>query len=352
MIFCTFRKNRNLAYCILSGFIRFGQRSKTGKKIKPLLDHLAIEAVDELIRVGGWDILKHCLIIMKNNIDNIDKEPVFMHMLSRIIHQLSIDANNEDLVGSSQDICFHLPREKSFTWGWFSYYIAHAFYAGINTSSEDTNEKSMRRYLMNYRKLITRLRKNVYSYETPHYDATVNENDKFAIEDTDEENSNESNVEELTSEYLYELNHSIYAWADKLINAIFTEEVSNTIVDEVSAATATTTASATETITSEEQGSADEDIVIVTTNTIDIKEEPLQVVAKDEPIEKNEELNNMNFNKETSEPLITNGVEGAAPLIKDGVEGTAPLITKGVEGAEPLTAKTQSSWLYSWLGWS
>ena len=90
LIFYAFQRNHYIAYEILSGFIQFGQ-SNEGKKYKPLIDHLAIEAFDKLIEIRGWSILRDCLNNLRDNLTNLDAEPIFKHIVSRVAKQLYAD---------------------------------------------------------------------------------------------------------------------------------------------------------------------------------------------------------------------------------------------------------------------
>ena len=168
LIIRSFEHNPIKSYEILSGFIQF-KKSKSCKKMKPLIDHLLIEAIDELISLKGWTILRECINTLRNNVIDIQHEPVFMHILSRIILQLDEDASADDPTTVSE-LCCYLPRERSFTWGWFSYYIARAFYLGLGENANSAkNSKAMRKYLMYYRKMITTLRRNVYKVDPERY---------------------------------------------------------------------------------------------------------------------------------------------------------------------------------------
>jgi hypothetical protein len=150
LMFYAYKQNHYFAYEILSGFIQFGQ-SNEGKKYKPLIDHLAIEAFDKLIEIGGWYILRDCLNNLRDNLTNLDAEPIFKHIVSRVAKQLYADDCAPPNAVYVSNICHYLPREKSFTWGWFSYYIAEAYY---NTTNDLLSNKKMRHCLMNYRNLL------------------------------------------------------------------------------------------------------------------------------------------------------------------------------------------------------
>jgi hypothetical protein len=211
LIFQTFHKNRTSAYSILSGFILFGQ-TKLGKRFKPLLDHLAIEAVDELLILGGWSILKNCLTTLKENVDeSLTNEPVFIHIVSRVIAQLNEDANALD-TDNITELCCSLPRERSYTWGWFSYYVAHAFYQGLGARRERVNSKTMRSYLKYYRKMITTLRRAIYDYDPEAYDGYYNDVNVNELVD---------NISETWFELLLELSGQEYSWVYRLFNMPF-----------------------------------------------------------------------------------------------------------------------------------
>ena len=164
LIFYSYKQHPEVAYTILRGFIQFGQ-SNCGKKYKPLIDYFAIEAFNGLLKMGGWAIIKPFVIQLRSTIYNFSHEPVFKHIIDRIVIQLKTDVNEKPY---NSDLCCNLPREKSFIWGWFSYMIVHAYYGsaysgyGYGTAyyCDIKNEKKMRKYMMFYRKLITQLRKN------------------------------------------------------------------------------------------------------------------------------------------------------------------------------------------------
>ncbi len=218
LIFYAFKVNPIIAYQILSGFLQFGQ-SDEGTKYKPLLDHLAIEAFDQLIELGGYAILKDCINNLRDNLTHLTLEPIFKHIVLRIVNQLYADEQEEESPDNLSDICYHLPREKSFTWGWFSYYIAEAYYIAKDYNAEpyytaetyyNLNKKKMRHYLMNYRKLITSLRQFV-----PKDDPTI------IIADTNMENK----LKETWAGVLTGLSAAEYTWAAELINCIMDQTV-------------------------------------------------------------------------------------------------------------------------------
>ena len=208
LIFHTFQTNPTNAYCILTGFVQFGQ-SRSGKKVKPFLDHLLIEAIDELLILGGWFILKDCLNTMRDNVDTIINEPVFTHILTRVVKQLEEDATILD-TNDISELCCCLPRERSFEWGWFSYYVAHAFYAGLNARRENVQQKTLRTYLKWYRLTITKLRRIIYNFDPEVYQSYYC--DTVLIDD-------EANlISESWEEFLNELSDPEYAWTFHLFN--------------------------------------------------------------------------------------------------------------------------------------
>jgi len=211
LIFYAYKQNPILSYQLLSGFLQFGQ-SDDGIQYKPLLDHLAIEVVDNLISLGGWSILKDCMNSLRDNLINLQNEAIFKHIVSRIVKQLYADEHEEESRDNLSDICHYLPREKSFTWGWFSYYIAEAYYVADPYHMVDvtnfTNKKKMRNYLMNYRKLITSLRQFV-PIDEPHVITEY-----FPVE---------NKLKETWEGVLDGLSLPDYKWAIDLINCIMTD---------------------------------------------------------------------------------------------------------------------------------
>jgi len=234
LIFYAYKKNPILGYQMLSGFLQFGQ-SDEGLKYKPLLDHLAIEAFDKLIEIGGWAVLKECINNLRDNLIHLIHEPIFKHILSRITRQLYEDENEELNPDNLSDICHHLPREKSFTWGWFSYYIAEAYYIyAYDDSSYVANKKQMRNNLMQYRKLITMLRRYV---PTDDPDLTKQEIE-LKIKAFE-------NIEESWEGILSGLSLPEYKWADDLIDCIM-DSTDRASVSETAPTKTTTTATVTD----------------------------------------------------------------------------------------------------------
>ena len=164
LIFHSYKQDPDISYSILSGFIHFGQ-SQQGKQYKPMLDYFVIEAFNSLLKLEGWSILKPCIIILKKNIRKLIHEPILKHIVITIVMQL---AKERDDITPISNLCYNLPREKSFTWGWFSYYIANALHSGPSKlGPSKLGQKQLRQNMMVYRKLITKLRKNYVETVTP-----------------------------------------------------------------------------------------------------------------------------------------------------------------------------------------
>jgi hypothetical protein len=143
---------------MLSGFILLGQ-TKDGEPYKPLIDYFVIEAFKSLQKEYGWAILKPCLTALHTI--NYRNELLFQYIVSCIVKQLNKDINE---LPYNSDLCFHLPREKSFTWGWFSFDIAKAYYTVLfykrkELRGKELRGKELRNVMMLYRKLLTKLRK-------------------------------------------------------------------------------------------------------------------------------------------------------------------------------------------------
>jgi hypothetical protein len=132
------------------------------------MDYLAIEAFNGLLNMGGWSIIKPCVVHMRSTIYNFSNEPLFKHIIERVVIQLKTDMKD---ISYSSDVCYHLPREKSFVWGWFSHTVARAYFSDPKYNMKrGKGEKKMRKYMMLYRKLITHLRQNTLEM-VPVYDA-------------------------------------------------------------------------------------------------------------------------------------------------------------------------------------
>lgn len=331
LIFYAYKKNPILGYQMLSGFLQFGQ-SDEGLKYKPLLDHLAIEAFDKLIEIGGWAVLKECINNLRDNLIHLIHEPIFKHILSRITRQLYEDENEELNPDNLSDICHHLPREKSFTWGWFSYYIAEAYYIyAYDDSSYVANKKQMRNNLMQYRKLITMLRRYV---PTDDPDLTKQEIE-LKIKAFE-------NIEESWEGILSGLSLPEYKWADDLIDCIM-DSTDRASVSETAPTKTTTTATVT-------------DMALALASA-----EELEYL-----IEKAIEKLHSQIDKEKKEEEFTM-VEAPAAREKDNeeqvaVEETAvqePAVQEpavqadqAVQSVPESPEKNNNSGWFSWLGWS
>ena len=154
LIFHTYKHNPLASFKILSGFIEFGQ-SDYGNAYKPLIDYIVMEAFNNLFEEYGWATIKPCVIALREI--NYMNETLYKNIVRRIVKQLDQDVNE---MPYSSELCYNLPREKSFTWGWFSYDIARAYYSILFTQKKEINAKQLRNIMMLYRKLLTKLRKN------------------------------------------------------------------------------------------------------------------------------------------------------------------------------------------------
>jgi hypothetical protein len=153
LIFHTYKSNPTAACHILNGFIQFGQ-STNGAVYKPMLDYFVVEAYTGLFKIGGWAVLKPCVSVLRASNPNYLNDTLFKHILAQIVKQIKQDENDRPY---SSNLCYNLPREKSFSWGWFSYDLARAYF---NTTTEVPTAKQLRKYMMLYRNLLTGLRKN------------------------------------------------------------------------------------------------------------------------------------------------------------------------------------------------
>ena len=152
----THNKNPALAYHILVGLMVYLHRADSHMH-KNLLNDLAMKTLNQFIETHSWSVLKPCIIIMRTAFkDKVINEPLFQHLVVRITQQLTADALTlmADTQLCSSNLCYYLPREKSYTWGWFAHFLANAYY-GL---SENT-KKHRRKNLMKYRKLLTYLRR-------------------------------------------------------------------------------------------------------------------------------------------------------------------------------------------------
>ena len=160
-----------MACALLKGFIQttsaHTSSAHTTSENKPLLDYLVVEAYNGLFKMGGWSLLKPCVLMLKNH----KEERLYQYILASVVEQLKQDY----FIEPSSDLCFNLPREKSFSWGWFSYEVA-AYYTYGDTNVK-LNAKQLRNCMMIYRKVLTHLRQNcektslpVQAYASQAYD--------------------------------------------------------------------------------------------------------------------------------------------------------------------------------------
>ena len=156
-------KNPEIAFYMLKGSLNFVQ-SKDGMKYKPMFDHYFIETYDWLVKTYGWSFLKQFMIILRDNLENGKNEMIFHHIITNIVNQLRAD--DTATIENISYLCYQLPREKSFTWGWLTYYIAHVYGNKPNNLHTIVSAKHMRQYLMYYRRLLTSLRRRVVLYDT------------------------------------------------------------------------------------------------------------------------------------------------------------------------------------------
>lgn len=313
LIFRAFQTNPTNAYCILTGFVQFGQ-SRSGKKVKPFLDHLLIEAIDELLILGGWSILKKCLNTLRDNVDIIINEPVFSHILTRVIKQLDEDATILD-TNNISELCCCLPRERSFEWGWFSYYVAHAFYAGLNARRENVQQKTLRKYLKYYRKMITRLRRIIYNFDPEVYQSYYT--NTGLIDD-------ETSISETWEEILNELSDPEYAWTFHLFNN------KSSLEDIISASTSNSTSTSNSVSTDDSFPPLDDELVIVSSP----QEVHAYAEAEKEAVIEKGKLYMIEEEKESTEQ-----VQVQAPTMQAST-------------AEGQQASTATQGWFSWLSWS
>jgi len=160
-IFYFSPQNINVSISIICGFINFGKQN-TGKKYKPMIDYFLMESFNLLLKQCGWYIIKPIMNMLYNNIYKFQNETLFRYISNKIMNQLIIDIMNMNELKNNiiSDICYHVPREKSFSFGWYSYYIACELYENKNYYKQQLKQTRIRHYLMNYRKIINELRNN------------------------------------------------------------------------------------------------------------------------------------------------------------------------------------------------
>jgi hypothetical protein len=221
LLFHTYKKNPLVSSHMLGGFILLGQ-TKDGELYKPLIDYFVIEAFKSLQKEYGWAILKPCLTALHTI--NYRNELLFQYIVSCIVKQLEKDVNE---LPYNSDLCFHLPREKSFTWGWFSFDIAKAYYAVLFYNRKELRGKELRNVMMLYRKLLTKLRKTgLHVARIPNQSATK--------------------IEENWASLLSVL--AEYKWANDIVDATLTDCAENKV--ETNAVEASTSANEVEVVAS------------------------------------------------------------------------------------------------------
>jgi hypothetical protein len=163
LIFYFCKEKLNASISIICGFIQFG-KSSAGTKYKPMIDYFMMETFDALLNQCGWSIIKPFMNMLHNHIHKFQKENIFNYISNKIFNQLVIDIMSMKLSAQTttiSDICYHVPRERSFSFGWYSYYIACHMFGKENYYKQKLKQTHIRHYLMNYRKIINELRKHV-----------------------------------------------------------------------------------------------------------------------------------------------------------------------------------------------
>jgi hypothetical protein len=317
LIFHCYKQAPEVTYQILSGFIHFGQ-SVNGRQFKPMMDYFAIEAINGLLKMGGWSILKPCLITLYKNIQNLNKEPIFKHILERICRQLKTDVNDV----YSSDLCYNLPREKSFTWGWFSYIIAEAYYGESNSI---VSAKNTRQYMMYYRKLLTTLRKNMV-------EVTLNEDQDVDVP---------FQIEETWNGILKTFNTAEYQWVNMIVAVCITGKNNKRA--------ATSEAATSEAATSEAEPSEAEPSEAEPSEAEPSEAEPSEAEPSEaEP----SEAAKSGAEPSEAEPSEAEPIEVITPSEAEPSEAEPiEVITPSEAEAETEPIKN-TSWLYSLFGWS
>ena len=163
LIFYFCKEKLNASISIICGFIQFG-KSSAGTKYKPMIDYFMMETFDALLNQCGWSIIKPFMNMLHNRIHKFQKENIFNYISNKIFNQLVMDIMSMKLSAQTttiSDICYHVPRERSFSFGWYSYYIACHMFGKENYYKQKLKQTHIRHYLMNYRKIINELRKHV-----------------------------------------------------------------------------------------------------------------------------------------------------------------------------------------------
>ena len=174
------KSNPNASIKIMSGFIKFG-KSNTGKQYKPMIDYFMMESVDLLLNECGWSIIKPLLNMLRENIKKLQKDSTFNYISNKIIKQINEDRTSVKIVQEQEqeqpepisNLCYYMPREKSFTFGWYSYYIACKLYGNKHYYNQSIKKTDIRHYLMNYRKMINELCCNIVIMKPDEDNKTV-----------------------------------------------------------------------------------------------------------------------------------------------------------------------------------
>ena len=318
LIFHSYKKNPEIACQILSCFIQFGQ-SNLGEPYKPMLDYFAIEAFNRLVRLWGWSVVKPCVFSLRNM--NYTVEPLFKHIVECIVNQLSRDTNV--LPVDQSDLCFKLPREKSYTWGWFSYIVAHAYYAKELRQSYKTNEKKevSSCIMMIYRKLLTKLRKNI---------APVNIT-----------TSRPPVWEKMEEEWESILNVlAEYQWESYIINEV-ANEAANANASETANASASETAQSetAQSETSQSKTAQSEAPATLTDSTNDFIYISRETKTNEEP-------------EQTQAPEPAHGETVSEAQGETVSEAHGETVSEAAKQPEPDPVPAKNSWLYSLFGWA
>ena len=350
LIFYAFKQKPELAYSMLSGFIQFGQ-SPSGNQYKPLLDYFAIEAFNGLLKMGGWAILKPCIVLLRSSIYNFSIEPLFKHIIERIVIQIKTDMND---IPYNSDLCCYLPREKSFVWGWVSHNIARAYYNDPKYKVKcGRGEKKMRKYMMLYRKLITHLRKNTLemmrinaytstTYAPTAYASTTYAPTAYAPEKIEESWAGISNT----------LAAVEYQWAADIVDkCIYCPAVGEKVVD-ISACEVLRVcelvpviASANEVIASKAEANANANANEVANEVAANEVAANEVAANEVAANANEVAANANEVAAANEVAVANANEVAVANANEVVA----VVANANEVAEPVK---NTGWLYSLFGWA
>jgi hypothetical protein len=250
---------------------------------------------------------------MRSTIYNFSNEPLFKHIIERVVIQLKTDMKD---ISYSSDVCYHLPREKSFVWGWFSHTVARAYFSDPKYNMKrGKGEKKMRKYMMLYRKLITHLRQNTLEM-VPVYDAHAPEK-----------------MEESWNGVLKTLETEDYAWVATIIDRCLYSASAN----DVAVAQAIADEQANEVDEAPEADEAQDEA------QDEVDEAPAQAIADEAPAADEVEAPAAD-EVETQAPAQDEVDEAPA---QDEVEAPAQ-----APAADEVVPVKNSGWLYSLFGWA